>query len=148
MAVKPEVYRRSIRRSIACYACSAASFLLIPVSDFRSDGVERILAYLVGVLFWLGLLLGLVLTHRLSRIRKAAQHKAYKRPGLLCFFRNRRAVICDAAMLASLLCLIVLQKLLGASHTASVALLSVTFFNVYLHAVLNGNNYAYAIQRV
>lgn len=148
MAVKPAAYHKCIRRSIAYYACSAASFLLIPISDFRGEGLERILAYLVGVLFWLGLLLGLVLTHRLSRIRKAAQYKAYQRPGLLCFFRNRRAVVGDIALLVSLLCLIVLQKLLGASHTASVALLSVTCFNVYLHAVFNGNNYAYAVQRV
>ena len=133
--------------SIICFAVSAFSFSLIPFSDFRGNGIEQTIAYMIGGLFWLGLILGLVTTVILGNIRKKNSENKSTLPGIICFFKNKRAVQCDITMFVTLILVIISQKLLGIYHWISVILLSITLFSVYLHSILNGSNYAYAIQK-
>lgn len=145
--MKRNKYKKIMLISVFCFTVSSLSFLLIPFSDFRGMGIKQTMAYMVGGLFWLGLILGLVITIILGNIRKRDSHKKHAIPGLLCFFKNKRAMQCDIVMFAALILFVISQKLLGIYHLASIILLSTTLFSVYLHSILNGNNYAYAIQK-
>lgn len=145
--MKISKYRRIMLISILCFAVSSLSFFLIPFSNFRSSGIEQTMAYMVGGLFWLGLISGLIVTTILSHIRKKDSKKKNRLPGVLCFFKNKRAKQCDVTMFIALVLFIISQKLLGLYHWVSIILLSITLFSVYLHSILNGNNYAYAIQK-
>lgn len=129
------------------FAISAFSFLLIPLSDFRGNSLQKTIAYLIGGLFWFGLAVGMIFTAILSRIRKSDSKKKHSIPGVLYFFKNKRAAQCDIAMIISLILLLIFQKLFGTYHMVSIILLSITLFTVYLHAVLNGSNYAYVMQK-
>jgi 4-hydroxybenzoate polyprenyltransferase len=145
--MKVRKYRRIMLISILCFAVSSLSFILIPFSNFRGNGVEQAMAYMVGVLFWLGLISGLVITAWLGRIRKKDSKKKNKLPGVLCFFKNKWAMQCDIAMIAAFVLFVIFQKFMGIYHWISIILLSITLFSVYLHSILNGNNYMYAIRK-
>lgn len=145
--MKVRKYRKIMLISIMCFAVSSISFTLIPFSDFRKSGVQQTLAYMVGALFWLGFITGLLITAWLGHIRKSDSNKKNKLPGVLCFFKNKRAMQCDITMIVSFVLLITFQKFFGVYHWVSIILLSITLFFVYLHSILNGNNYAYVIQK-
>lgn len=52
-------YMKLILYSQIGFAISAFSFLLIPLSDFRGTDLQKIIAYMIGGLFWLGLAIGM-----------------------------------------------------------------------------------------
>lgn len=145
--MKINKYRRIMLISILCFAVSSLSFFLIPFSNFRGSSIEQTMAYMVGGLFWLGLISGLIVTTILGHIRKKDSKKKNRLPGVLCFFKNKRAKQCDITMFIAFVLFTISQKLLGLYHWVSIILLSITLFSVYLHSILNGSNYAYAIQK-
>lgn len=145
--MKINAYRKVLLYSVLCFAVSSISFLCIPFSDFNKNGIKRIMVYMVGGLFWSGLIVGLVLTAILSSWRKKDSKKKCKRPGILYFFRNKQAMRCDSAMFLMIVLFIISQNFLGLYHWISIILLSSMLFSIYMHSVLNGDNYAYAIQR-
>ena len=50
--MKFKKYNCALLCSIVCFTISSASFILIPISDFNGTKIERILAYMVGILVW------------------------------------------------------------------------------------------------
>lgn len=140
-------YKKMFLNSLISFVISSFSFLLIPLSDFRGTIFQKLTSYAVGVLFWAGFIIGLIITVYLGSIRKKDSDKHYKLPGILCFFKNKIAVKCDISMIISVILLIIFQRLLGTHHIASVIILSFTIFTIYIHSVFNGNNYAYMTQR-
>lgn len=140
-------YKLTLTGSIVCFALSSMSFLLIPISDFNGTLIRRILAYMVGGLFWGGLLVGLIMMAILSSWIKKFFQKKRKLPGILCFFRNKQAKGCDCAMLMIIVLFIVSQRSLGLYHWISIILLSCMLMSIYMHSVLNGKIYAYIMQR-
>lgn len=53
--------------SVISFLISALSFILIPFSNFEGTKLQKALAYMVGFIFWIGLIVGLILTHYLGR---------------------------------------------------------------------------------
>lgn len=140
-------YKKMFINSLISFAISSFSFLLIPLSDFRGTIFQKLIAYAVGALFWIGFITGLIVTMYLGNVRKKDSNKSYKLPGVLCFFKNKISIKCDISMIISVISLIVFQKLLGTHHIVSVILLSITIFLIYMHSVFNGNNYAYMTKK-
>lgn len=140
-------YKLTFMGSTVCFAISSMSFFLIPVSDFNGKLIHRILAYMVGGLFWGGLLVGLIMTSILGSWMKKYSQKKRRLPGILCFFRNKQAKRYDCAMFLILVLFIVSQRILGLYHWISIILLSCMLMSIYMHSVLNGEIYAYIMQR-
>jgi hypothetical protein len=140
-------YKLTFMGSIVCFAISSMSFFLIPVSDFNGKLIHRILAYMVGGLFWGGLFVGLIMTAILSSWMKKDSQKKRRFPGILCFFRNKQAKRYDCAMFLIFVLFIVSQRILGLYHWISIILLSCMLMSIYMHSVLNGEIYAYIMQR-
>lgn len=142
-----KILKKYLFLSIFCFFISSFSFLFILISDFDGTKTERFFAYAVGGGFWSGLLTGLVLMFILGYKRKKVKFKKYKFPGILCFFGNKEAKICDIIILPSIILMIVFQRIFGVYHWLSIIFLSITLFSIYLHSVFNGNNYAYITQK-
>lgn len=140
-------YKKMFLNSLICFAVSSFSFLLIPLSDFRGTILQKLTAYVIGALFWIGFITGLIITMYIGNIRKKDCDKQYKLPGVLCFFKNEISVKCDISMIISVILLIIFQKLIGTYHIVSIILLSLTIFLIYIHSVFNGNNYAYMTKK-
>lgn len=142
--MSPKLY---IRISMAFFVISSSSFLFIPKSNFNGSNSQKTMAYMVGILFWFGMISGFVSLFILDFKRRKAKFRKYCYPGILCFFRNRRAKICDILMPISILSFILFKGQLGLYHTTSLVLLALSMILIYFHSILNGNNYAYAFQK-
>lgn len=136
-----------IRISEMCFAVSSSSFLFIPISNFNGNNPQQFIAYLVGILFWGGLIAGVFCMIILDSKRRKAKFRKSQCPGVLRFFKNKKAKKCDVCMIVSILVFMLSEKLLGLYHTLSLVLLALTVLSIYLHSILNGNNYAYAFQK-
>lgn len=140
-------FRRSLNISIICFAISSCSFTLIPFSNFKGSTGEVIRAYMVGALFWSGLLSGIILTIILGTVRNKSDPIKRGKPGIICFFRNQKAKYCDTIMIAIIILWIILCLILGTRHFLSMLFMSMSVFSIYLHAILNGKNYAFAYRK-
>ena len=136
-----------IRLSELCFAVSSFSFLFIPKSNFNGDGSQKVLAYMVGILFWFGLFFGLLFLFILNIKRKQSRFKKYRLIGVFNFFKNKKAKNCDLAMCVSVVSFGISYHIFGLYHTMSLILLTLSTLSVYLHSILNGNNYAYAFRK-
>ena len=144
--MKFKKYNCALLCSIVCFTISSASFILIPISDFNGTKIERILAYMVGILFWLGFIIGLTMTFVLGRMRRKVGYKKDRITGLFCFFNNKIGKICDIAMLISLIVIIAAKILLKDYNLLWPVMLSIAMFLIFMHSIINGNNYSYAFQ--
>lgn len=129
--------------SVVCFAVSAASLWLIPVKWID----ENVKIILVSLLIWLGFAGGMVSTLILGAVRKADGEKTYPFPGIICFFKNRTAAICDVLWFLCVIVLVVLHFSAGTRSVAYIVFLSLTLFGCFMHAILNGNNFAYVKKR-
>lgn len=129
--------------SIGGFLSMAVSFLLMPLAKA---------ALLPGLLFWLGLLMGVGLQIVLEA-RRRAFFKAYgvnrekmqkPRCGLLTFGSNKPAILADNVMAISFVATIlafVITKGYGYGCYVGIA---TTLFSFCMHCVCNGRNYFHA----
>ena len=143
--LKKAGYRSILLASIGAFAVSSASFLLIPVSSFSGTSLQKTLAYLVGILFWSGLIAGTAMSAVLGKIRRTEHYKKYDLPGALCFFKNKKAKLFDIVMIAAAVALIITSIIGAGTGWVYMILLSACVFSVYMHSVFNGNNYSFAV---
>ena len=137
------------------YACvsfgvSAFAWLLSPFGDYKGSALAVFVAILVGVLFWLGLIAGIVLIMMINSHRKknaGANAKSTGRPGAFRFFSNRKAMIADIAMIVFLVVLIVLSFVRIKEQSLFMIAFAFFLFSLYMHCVLNGTNYQYIMSK-
>lgn len=129
-----------LRISVGGFLVMSLSFLLMPVSA---------LGIIPGLLFWLGLILG-VISQMLLEIQRRRFFKAHnvdrkkmQKPhcGLLTFGSNRYAKTMDRAFLICLvLSIVVFCATKGFAYICNLCI-SLTVFTFCMHCVLNGRNY-------
>ena len=142
--MNPKLY---IRISEVFFAISSSSFLFIPKSNFNGRNTQQALAYMVGALFWTGLIVGIFSMILLNNKRRKSKFRKHRYPGVICFFSNKRAKMCDVLMVLNLIFFFVFKHFNGLYHSFSLVLLAISVLLVYWHSILNGNNYAYAFQK-
>ena len=133
--------------SVISFLISALSFILIPFSNFEGTKLQKALAYMVGFIFWIGLIVGLILTHYLGKIREKHNYRKYFLQGILCFFKNKKSRFIDFLMIVSAIAFIIVKTLFSNEILVLSITLSLLVFSVYIHSVLNGNNYAFAVKK-
>ena len=133
--------------SMTSFLISSLSFLMIPFSRFDGSLTQRVLAYMVGFIFWTGLIVGMIITYYLGKIRLKNNNKEYCLPGFFCFFKNKKSRIWDIIMFASVIVFITIKTAFVNMTLAWSSALSFLTFSVYIHSVLNGNNYTFAVKK-
>lgn len=146
---------------ITCLIGSGATFFVVRATDIANHQENDVPMYIVGGVFWAGLLLTYLLVLLASVFRKKALQLGYgveqglydtdeeskvKRPGrigMFSFFRNKEATITDVIMVCSML--LAIGELLFGVDTGIIVLISIflTIFSVHMHGILNGKNYYY-----
>ncbi len=131
---------------IAFMLVLSASIVLMP---FGVEMAEKTMAvtYISGALFWGGLAGAVTMAAIItcSRCRSDEFGKLYpnhKRLGLIHFFGNIPAVICDILMFISLVGFIITNVLMGTTIWPFI-FLSLLIFSFGMHCMLNGSNYVY-----
>ena len=129
--------------SVGSFLLMSVSFLLMPV---------KALKMMPGILFWSGLLLGIV-TQIILEIRRRAFFKFYKvrrknmqrpRNGLLSFCSNRAAILADAALVVSLLAAVLAFVLTKGYGYVCYVFIAATVFSFCMHCILNGRIFFHA----
>lgn len=126
--------------SIGGYTAMAASFVLMPLDRLQ---------FVPGVLFWIGLALGISMQIALEARRKAFYasyrvklQKVQKRTvGLVSFGANPEAMAADILLAISLLGLILAWILTKGYGFVCYALISVVTLSFCLHCIFNGRIY-------
>ena len=139
-----KVAKRLFILSAAAYFISAASVWLLPVTDsVENTGAG---SYISGILFWAGLLLG-ILFWALAYI-KCRQSETYRKirdkshPGFVSFFSNKLAIAADVLLALSLI-ITVASVFIRMNYILSLCSLFVLLFTFHLHYLLNGRVYKY-----
>ncbi len=128
--------------SIGGFAVLAISFMLMPV-----DG----LGFAPGILFWSGLIIGVVLQIVLESRRSSlfAKYKVKRetmqkaRNGLLSFGSNRFALVADISLVVSLVATILSFILTKGTGYLCYLCLALLVFSFCMHCILNGRIYIY-----
>ncbi len=134
--------------SCAFFAISAFAPLLSFLGSYKGNAVQLFFAIATGVLFWLGLVLGILFlvicnAHRKQYERKARRKFKRRRWGVSCFFSNTAAAVFD--ILTALLIIATLATMFIPSIGENITFILAAFllFSVYMHSMLNGVNFIY-----
>ncbi|WP_346911245.1 hypothetical protein [Faecalicatena orotica] len=112
------------------FLISAASVWMVLVA-FDSEGNMNPLGYAAGVLFWLGILGGVISYIIFFR-------RTFRKPNVLKFFSNKPAVIADIVFIISLAATIFLVCTNSANQIAAVMFVFLLVLSLYSHFLLNG----------
>lgn len=128
--------------SIGAYAVMSISFMLMPI-----DAIGRT----PGVLFWGGLLLGILFqliseTRRrrfLSRCRINPKKMQNPRNGLFTFSSNKYTKVADWILLVSLVCTILLFLITRGTGYLCFVFISISTMAFCMHCIFNGKIFFY-----
>lgn len=137
--------RLTIILSIVSWMLSAISVFFMPkVSEIATFEENETPQIIVGVVFWLGILLAGIFSTVASKYRKeAVGRKKKERIGLVSFFSNKEAKVADVLMIVSILILLIAIFSKNVSDTLAMLSIFMTMTTIYIHGVLNGRNYKY-----
>ena len=129
---------------LAAFAVSALSPVLIPFA-LDGDGNLNGAGYAAGVMFWLGMIAGIIGYILLySQYKKKRTEKTKRKlPSPLRFFSNRPAQVMDAVLIIGLIGTIYCIVNVTADQIVAAAFLLLALAGIYAHFLLNGNVYQY-----
>ena len=132
--------------SIGSFFLMSVSFLLMPI-DFATKGME-VLNFMIGIMFWVFLLLGIITQVILGRVRKSwfirnriRRFQSTGKIGLISFVQNLPACISDGVLVLSIIGLIISVVITNGIGYACYIFLSMTVFSFCMHCILNGKVY-------
>ena len=139
-----------LKLAVLCAFLASGSLLLIPMSGDAVDGKMSIISYMIGGMFWGGL----ILTQVFFWMANAGKRKLQKRVqrgrnwtrnnvGIITFGANTEALVCDIACGASLVASIILFLYRAQNAWLITACLAILVFSLNLHCILNGATYRY-----
>ncbi|MBP3412993.1 MAG: hypothetical protein J6K89_06995 [Oscillospiraceae bacterium] len=140
--------RTQFHGALAGVGLSACALLCIPFLGNYGSGSLPTSFLIVGITFWLGILLE-ALCYILAAMTKARYKRAAEDPeqftegpvGMIGFLRNREARIADIALLLSLVWLILTIALSWSGAWQIILSVTAFFISLQLHGALNGRIY-------
>lgn len=142
--------RKQRKRMLYLYTAFLAevslSVLLMPIGMKTAESTMAI-TYISGVMFWIGLIgaiamAGYITYSRRKSVGFQSQYPHLRQWGVIHFFQNVPAIICDILMFVSVIGFAVMRIWLGKTICPFV-FLSLLIFSFGMHCMLNGSNYTY-----
>ena len=135
--------------SVICFLIFSISFLLMPIKSNEASQELSVVTLVAGLMFWIGLVIGIITQIILSSIRKRwitknkikGRVENQPRLGLISFFRNKAATFFDALLILSLLGLIISIATIDANDYMCYVFIALLSFSFCTHCIFNGKNY-------
>ena len=131
--------------SIVGFAILSISFLIMPVEG------SVIATNIAGLLFWIGLIIGIIFQFLLvkqskiektkTRAQRIANHRI--KPGVFALFKNPVAIVFDCLMAVGLVGFISSMILTKGMGYICYMFISITVFAFSMHCIFNGRTYLY-----
>lgn len=134
--------KKQLLISLCCFSLISLAVLLMPLAGERETLTQRGLNCAVGILFWIGLLSGIlswVVIHRKNRKYLSVHIDKGRRPAAVRFFSTRAAVLADSVLIVSLIGVIA-GNISKQFHPAAEYIFLFLFVTaLYLHFLTNSN---------
>ncbi len=131
-----------LRISIAGFLLMSLTFLLMPLNSTAPEEGTDIFRIIVGVLFWLFLIIGIAAQIMLSKeFKKSEKKKAKRRIGLFSFLQNREAAVFDLLCLIGFIAIAFMVLFTDGTMYFAYICTSVFVFSFCMHCILNGKIY-------
>ncbi len=138
--------------SIGSFFLMSCSFLLMPI-DLATKELQEF-NLLIGIMFWVFLLLGIITQIMLGHIRKKwfirnhiRRLQFRKKVGIISFVQNLPACIADGFFLISLIGLVISVIITNGTGYACYIFMALLVFSFCMHCILNGNIYYFLTNR-
>lgn len=126
-----------MKKGKVLWTCATLGFTLSAVSVILM--MLPIQSVITGVIFWLGVLTGIILYIITACVMSGETKKDISKvPGILRFFSNIPAIITDILMIVSLILTIYFAMDYRSNQTAAAIILFVFILSFYMHFMLNG----------
>ena len=124
----------------------SASIVLMPIGIKMADKTMAI-SYTSGAMFWIGLIgtIAMAIFITYSKCRSSEFKKNYphlKQLGIIHFFQNTPALICDVLMFLSIVGFVIVRIWFWETIYPFLVLF-ILIFSFGMHCMLNGSNYIY-----
>ncbi len=148
MTKKKKSFMRIFLLMLSSYSLAPLSFFTMPFADFEKGGIQRILAYTSGGLFWLGVIVGSICMIALNTIRKKVSHgkKISGLPGIFRFFSCKQGKLMDMLFGIFLLAAILFTTIKAIPQNISLISYGITLFFGIMHSAFNGKNFKFLMQ--
>ena len=139
--------------SFVSFVLSGLSLIFVPITNINGHGIERLLTYIVAIVFWLGIIFGFVFLIKTSSERRGIERRNRKnnnkyhakqtkqRIGILCFFKNRKAIVSDFLLFFFAILVGGLAFFKIAIEWLVIISIVLLILSFYFHCFLNGKNY-------
>jgi hypothetical protein len=132
---------------VLSFLISSGSVILIPLINFDDKNIG-LLKYLVGTLFWLFIITGIVSYFLLLKSNNKlhrSEKNVVKEPKLkfLRPFRNRLSTIIDILFIISLAAMFYLMKIRFGNQIINCISVFAVLFTFEIHFLFNGENFRY-----
>ena len=124
------------------------TFVLMPIANYTEGKVQRIILFLIGLLFWGALISGyyfLILTYksykRTVSKKFLKEHEETHAFEFLAVCSNKEARIIDIILLVDLAVLLIINLLKKTNGVLPYIGLAVLVFTIHTHCMGNGNIY-------
>lgn len=133
---------------------SSFSILLSFFGDYNGSVLNVIMAYAVGILFWVFMLAAYILLIILNSKRKKSRNTAGNNPrkdgkrhlpGAFRFFSNKYAAVADISMILFLILTVVFAFIPVLNQLLEIIFISFFIFSLHMHCILNGVNFTYTL---
>lgn len=138
--------KRRFYASVLCFVIFSCTFLLMDPFTELVGTARDVSVFLLGAVFWLTLILGIVLAAAAARETReyASRTGAAERGrlGALRFFSNRAAAAADALLVLGIAAAVYLAVRPPQNQFLYFVELSVLALSLSMHCLLNGNTFA------
>lgn len=134
--------RKQFFISCLCFLMISISVLLLPLAGEGENNLQIYIGYVIGILFWLGLIVGTATYIKLyvqnkEFIKEKAGEK--NKPSFINFFRNKYAAAADTVLCISFVVMVLGNVFIEFPTSVDVIMLCLFITSVYLHFLLNGD---------
>lgn len=139
-------FRTFLLSSMIAAVVAGLALLLIPKSNVRGNGAEKVLSLIIAIIFWIGIIIEIVMLIMANSNRKnslPANRKHIGTIGALTFFSNREASIVDIILCVSLITLTILTIGNIEVGLLNIIVIVIVFLSFNFHCFFNGKNYKY-----
>lgn len=142
-------YRLYLLITLVSFLLSAGALLAIPIMEKLSDEGQKLAVIILGSLFWLGLIVGIVLTFFTNTAMRKMRIKAYSTgrlerpslPGMLVFSNDITHLVFYGICILGIAFLITDLIFRWLPKNTMFPILSVTYIAFVMHSIIDGKNY-------
>lgn len=145
-------YKLFFSLSFICFIISGISILCVPITNVYGTGISKVMVYIVACVFWIGIIGEFVFFNKANSLRRILERKSRSKNttissntgiGVVSFFKNREAKICDVILFISVALFAFLSVFKIDIEWLIIISAALLFLSFNLHCFFNGKNYRY-----